>query len=182
MRGGVTSRSIGPRPIPPPTRERNDGFHGPGRLPPTSGLSWTLLPLDPDGPSGISTSVRPRRFPAGGLGPRPPPRPQPEWLLSSLTPLAGFCNQSETRARRPIDWTPHERCFRPTRCQSRLPAMAVRNTSPEPKPRIGTTQGTSRVRRETPSQRARSGAEANSMTPEHPIVTASLPLDLEAEG
>lgn len=59
---------------------KNGGCHGPRRLPPSSSLAR------PSGRGAVSgAAVRERRSPAPvsrlWLGPRPPPRPQPRWLI-----------------------------------------------------------------------------------------------------
>jgi len=78
-RGAIAARSKGQdrfprRPV------KSDGCHGPRRRPPSSGSPRTEDPRDRLRHPSPSTSFADAGLPAG-LGPRPPPRPQPRWLL-----------------------------------------------------------------------------------------------------
>jgi hypothetical protein len=56
------------------------GFHGPGRLPPASSPPQALPPPLVSA-SRVLDVLSPMAIARCGLGPRPPPRPQPRWLL-----------------------------------------------------------------------------------------------------
>lgn len=176
------SRSIGPRPVPPPTRE-GGRFPRP-RTPSTSKQPSVkaLLPPSPGGPLGISTPLRPQRFPARARLPSPTPAATE---MASSKPGASYWlvqpkRNPGTSPDRP-DLT-RATLSRGSLAWGGFPPSAVSSTSPRPKPRTGTREGATRARRESPSQHVRSGAEANSKRPEHPMrhhLSPSWPGPLE---
>jgi hypothetical protein len=99
----------------------------------------------------------------------------------SPTPLADFCNQNRARAHRPSDWSSPAARFRASQCFRRLPSFGREQHEPGNRSSGSSAhRGTTRAGRESPSQRARSGAEAHSKIPEHLIVATSLPAGLES--
>jgi hypothetical protein len=134
--GGVTSRSVGQgrfrrQPV------KNGGFRGPGRLLPASGLSPTLLPtrpsraarhLDVRSPSAVS---RARARP-------PSPTPAATGMASHEPDASRWLLQPKRNPGTPPDRPrPHTSiAFAKLVAGTGCPASAVRNTSPEPKPRM----------------------------------------------
>lgn len=114
------------------------------------------------------------------LGPRPPFRPQPEWLLRARRLLLTSTTRTELEHTDPT-LEPQPKCtFAHLGAAEGFPSLAVSSTSPKPKSREDTNRGAARTGRGPTSQRARSGTEAHSKELVHPVVTATFLADLES--
>jgi hypothetical protein len=140
-------------------------------------------PVAPPPVAGWQSAKRPftaARFPARELDPRPPSRPQPRWLLWVRRFLLTSATKTEPEHTEPTTEPRLEPAFACLSTSGSHPPLVASSMGPKPKRRGGTNRGAAHAGRELTSQRARSGAEAHSKEPEHPIVAASFPADLES--